>query len=402
MSTVREGADARVTQEPSGGRESEMPPIADPSLVPLTAESGDDLEPAELAADLLSDPIREQIARDLDSNVLLQYAFSKATRLSRGGQLEEAAAEYAKIAGATNKPGIRGFALLLQAEMLLRDPGTVLDTAAARSALEKAQPLEPPTREWTFTLGMLALREGRLEEARPLLVRSFTAEHQPQEAAAYLAIVDAGLGDRVAAEQWLELARESGAAWRSPEAEIAIRNPDDPVAALTAAAAEHPEEFWLRLALARELTAAHRRDELVSVTRELASDESVPERFRAVAALGAARTLLLYEGDERVGEAMKLTAQARVLAPKSLGVWEVLGLGWCREGHFRRAASAARRVIKADQTATTAYYVRAWALAAPKKSRKRKEAESALAAGISRDPDSPLRRKAQDAVAACR
>src|ERR1700712_4142615 len=138
-----------------------MPPIADPSIEPLTAESGDELEPAELAPDLASDPIREQIARDLDSNVLLQYAFSKATRLSRGGQLEEAATEYAKIAGATNKPGIRGFALLLQAEMLLRDPGTVLDTATARAVLEKAQALDTPNREWTFTLGMLALREGR-------------------------------------------------------------------------------------------------------------------------------------------------------------------------------------------------------------------------------------------------
>jgi tetratricopeptide (TPR) repeat protein len=376
-----------------------MPPIADPSVEPLTAESGDDVDPAEQASDQAPDPIREQIARDLDANVLLQYAFSKATRLSRGGQLEEAAAEYAKIAGATNKPGIRGFALLLQAEMLLRDPGTVLDTAAARGALEKAQALEPPVREWTFTLGMLALREGRLADARPLLVRSFTSDHQPQEAAAYLAIVEAGLGDRVAGAQWLELARENGAAWRSPEAEIAIRSPEDPVGALTAAAADHPEEFWLRLALARELTAAHRRDELVSVTRELASDVSVPERFRAVAALGAARTLLLYEGDARIDEAMKLTAQARVLAPKSIGVWEVLGLGWCREGHFRRAAGAARRVIKADETATTAYYVRAWALAA----RGKKDlAQTALAAGISRDPDSPLRRKAQDAVTACR
>ena len=374
-------------------------PAADPSFAPLTAESGDGPESDEQAPDLAPYPLREQIARDLDANVLLQFAFSKATRLSRGGQLEEAAAEYAKIAGATNKPGIKGFALLLQAEMLLRDPGTVLDTATARAALEKAQALEPPVREWTFTLGMLALREGRLDEARPLLVRSFTADHQPQEAAAYLAIVDAGLGDRAAAEQWLTLARESGAAWRSPEAEIAIRNPADPIAALTAAAADHPEEFWLRLALARELTAAHRRDELVAVTQLLASDESVPERFRAVAALGAARTLLLYEGDGRVGEAMKLTAQARVLAPKSLGVWEVLGLGWCREGHFRRAAGAARRVIKADETATTAYYVRAWALAARG---KKTPAESALAAGIARDPDSPLRPKAQDAVAACR
>jgi tetratricopeptide (TPR) repeat protein len=398
MSTVREGAVGRVTGEPPQGPETPVQPVSDPSIAPLTAESGDGPESAEQSADLAPDPIREQIARDLDANVMLQFAFSKATRLSRGGQLEEAAAEYAKIAGATNKPGVRGFALLLQAEMLLRDPGTVLDTAAARTALEKAQALDPPVREWTFTLGMLALREGRLDEARPLLVRSFTADHQPQEAAAYLAIVDAGLGDRVAAEQWLELARESGAAWRSPEAEIAIRNPEDPVAALVEAAAEHPEEFWLRLALARELTAAHRRDELVAVTRELASDESVPERFRAVAALGAARTLLLYEGDERIGEAMKLVAQARVLAPKSLGVWEVLGLGWCREGHFRRAAGAARRVIKADEQATTAYYVRAWALAGRG---KKNLAEAALAAGISRDPESPLRRRAEDAVAAC-
>jgi tetratricopeptide (TPR) repeat protein len=391
-----------VTQDLPQGPQRPVAPGIDPSVEPLTAESGDDLDPdqvAEQGPDLAPDPIREQIARDLDANVLLQYAFSKATRLSRAGQLEDAATEYAKIAGATNKPGIRGFALLLQAEMLLRDPGTVLDTATARAVLEKAQTLDPPNREWTFTLGMLALREGRLGEARPLLVRSFTADHQPQEAAAYLAIVDAGLGDRVAAEQWLELARENGAAWRSPEAEIAIRNPQDPVAALFEAAAVHPEEFWLRLALARELTAEHRRDELVEVTRELASDTSVPERFRAVAALGAARTLLLYEGDERVDEAMKLAAQARTLAPKALGVWEVLGLGWCRQGRFRRAAGAARRVIKADADATLAYYVRAWALAG---GGKKQPAQAALDAAVSRDPDSPLRRRTQDAVTSCR
>ena len=83
-------------------------------------------------------------------------------------------------------------------------------------------------------------------------------------------------------------------AWRSPEAEIALRDPGDPVAALRAAAAEHPEEYWLRLALARELTAAGRHDELVETTRELAADRDLPERFRAVAALGAARTLLLH------------------------------------------------------------------------------------------------------------
>ena len=38
------------------------------------------------------------------------------------------------------------------------------------------------------------------------------------------------------------------------------------------AIAEHPEEFWLRLALARELTAAGRYDELVEVNREMAAD----------------------------------------------------------------------------------------------------------------------------------
>jgi tetratricopeptide (TPR) repeat protein len=406
MSTVREQAVGRMTQDLPQGSKGRISPGIDPTSEPLTAESGDDRnspgEVTEQTSDLAPDPIREQIARDLDANVMLQFAFSKATRLSRAGQLEDAAAEYAKIAGATSKPGIRGFALLLQAEMLLRDPGTVLDTASARAALEKAQNLDPPIREWTFTLGMLALREGRLDDARPLFVRSFTSDHQPQEAAAYLAIVDAGLGDPEAGRQWLELARENGAAWRSPEAEIALRNPEDPVAALVAAAAEHPEEFWLRLALARELTAAQRRDELVEVTRELAADVSVPERFRAVAALGAARTLLLYEGDERVGEAMKLAAQARTLAPKALGVWEVLGLGWCRQGHFRRAAGAARRVIKADSEAVTAYYVRAWALACSRRGGQKKSAESALAAGLSRDPNSPLRRRAEDAVAACR
>ncbi len=362
------------------------------------ADTGTDTTP-EQAPDLAPDPIREQITRDLDANILLQYAFSKATRLSRAGQLEQAAAEYAKIAGATHKPGIKGFALLLQAEMLLRDPGTVLDTATARAALEQAQALEPPTREWTFTLGMLALREGRLEDARPLFVRSFTADHQPQEAAAYLAIVDAGLGDVTAGRQWLELARESGAAWRSPEAEIALRNPQDPVAALLEAAAEHPEEFWLRLALARELTAALRHAELVEVTQALAADSSVPERFRAVAALGAARTLLLYEGDERIGEAMKLLAEARRLVPKSLGLWEVLGLGWCRQKRFRQAAGAARRLIKADPGSSTGYYLRAWALAGR---HKKDVAEAALLRALSLDPASPLRRRAEEAVAGCR
>ena len=45
------------------------------------------------------DPIREQITRDLEENVLLQYAFSKASRLSRAGSSSEAAAEYAKLGG---------------------------------------------------------------------------------------------------------------------------------------------------------------------------------------------------------------------------------------------------------------------------------------------------------------
>jgi tetratricopeptide (TPR) repeat protein len=355
------------------------------------------IEPArEGVADLAGDPVREQIARDLDANVLLQYAFSKATRLSRAGQLAEAAQEYAKLAGATSKPELRGLALVLRAEMLLRDPPTVLDTAAARAALEQAQRLRAPAREWTFTLGMLGLREGRLPEARELLVRSFTAGHQPHEAAAYLAVVDARLGDPAAGCQWLALAREQGSAWRSPEAEIALRSPDDPVRALAAAAAEHPEEFWLRLALARELTAAERHDELVETARALAADTAVPERFRAVAALGAARTLLLHAGDERLGEAMKLAGQARTLAPKSLGVWEVLALGYCRLGRARRAAAASRRVIRADAESATAQYVRAWALA----DRGRIErAAAALQEGISRDPDWPLRARAEAAVA---
>ncbi len=345
------------------------------------------------------DPVRERVAKDLDSNVLLQYAFSKATRLSRSGQLAEAAREYAKIAGATNKPAVRGFAYVLQAEMLLRDPGTVLDVTTARAALEKAQELEAPVREWTFTLGMLALREGRLAEARPLLVRSFTSGHQPQESAAYLAIVDARLGDREAGRQWLELARENGAAWRSPEAEIALRAPDDPPAALAAAADEHPEEFWLRLALARELTATGRHAELIELTSRLSSDEAVPERFRAVAALGAAHALLLHGDDTQVGEALTFAGQARSLTPKALPLWEVLSIGWARQGRFRRAAGAARRLIRADPEAAGPRYVQAWSLAGRG---KRAASEAALAEAVARDPDWPLRGKVEDAVAACR
>lgn len=348
------------------------------------------------------DPVRERITRELDSNVLLQYAFSKAARFSRAGQLEEAAKEYGKLGGAAGKPELRGLALVLRAEMLLRDPPTVLDTGEARKALEQAQRLGAPAREWTFTLGMLALREDRPAEARELLVRSFREGHQPQEAAAYLAVVDVRLGDAAAGRQWLELAREQGAAWRSPEAEIALRDPGDPVRALRQAAAEHPEEYWLRLALARELTLAGRHDELVDVTSSLADDGAVPERLRAVAALGAARTLLLHAGDDRVVEAMKLAAQARSLAPKALTVWEVLALGLCRQGRYRRAATAARRLIKADAEQATPYYVRAWALGALGGGRRATAATEALAEGISRDPDWPLRAKAEVAATGCR
>ncbi len=362
------------------------------------------LEPAQpTVSGPAADPVRERITRELDTNVLLQYAFSKATRMSRAGQLAEAAEEYEKLAGATkSKPELRGLALVLRAEMLLRDPPTVLDTVGAREALDAAQSLPTPLLEWTFTLGMLALREGRLAAARPLLVTSFTSGHQPQESAAYLSVVDARLGDTAAARQWLELARENGAAWRSPEAEVALRNPGDPVSALRDAAAERPEEFWLRLALARELSAAARHDELVEVTRGLATDADVPERFRAVAALGAARTLLLHAPDDRIGEAMKLIGQARTLAPKALGVWDVMALGLCRQGHFRRAAAAAGRVIKADPEPATPHYVRAWALAAGGGKRRCSAAETALKEGIARDPTWPLRSRAADAVAGCR
>jgi tetratricopeptide (TPR) repeat protein len=343
------------------------------------------------------DPIREQIARDLEANVLLQYAFSKASRLSRGGQLEEAAAEYAKLAGATaDRPALRGLALVLRAEMLLRDPPTVLDVAGARAALEQAQKLEAPAREWTFTLGMLALREARLQEARDLLTSSFTSGHQPQEAAAYLAATAARLGDQDAGRQWLALARENGPAWRSPEAEIALRHPDDPILALQEAAAEHPEEFWRRLALARELTAAGRHPELVVLTSAMAIDSDVPERFRAVAALGAARSLLLHGDDERVPEAMRLAAQARALAPKALAVWDVLALGYCRQRQFRRAAAAAKRVGRAEPGSATSAYVRAWAMAA--QGRRRDRAAELLAAAVERDPTWPLRARVEALV----
>ncbi len=371
----------------------ELPRDVDPAIA--SAGSGE--------SELAPDPIREQITRDLDSNMVLQYAFSKATRMSRGGQLAEAAQEYAKLAAATKaKPALRGLALVLRAEMLLRDPPTVFDPDAARTSLETAQTLGAPLREWTFTLGLLALREGRLDEARELLTSSFISDHQPQESAAYLAVVEARSGDSAAGRQWLELARENGPAWRSPEAEIELRDPADPVNALRAAAAEHPEEFWLRLALARALTAERRHDELVEVGHQLAEDTSVPERLRAVAALGAARTLLLHRGDERIPEAMKLANEARTLAPKSLGVWEVLGLGFCRQGHYRRAASAARRVIKADEEPATPHYVHAWALARLGGQRRLTEARSALTEGIKRDESWPLRASVEDALAGCR
>jgi tetratricopeptide (TPR) repeat protein len=347
------------------------------------------------------DPIREQVARDLESNVLLQYAFSKASRLSRGGQLEEAAAEYAKLAGATaQKPALKGLALVLRAEMLLRDPPTVLDVAGARAALEQAQQLDAPVREWTFTLGMLALREDRLQDAVELLTRSFTSGHQPQEAAAYLAAATARLGDREAGRQWLELARENGPVWRSPEAEIALRHPDDPILALQEAAAEHPDEFWLRLALAPELTAAGRHSELIALTSTMATDSEVPERFRAVAALGAARSLLLHGSDERVPEAMRLAAQARSLAPKALAVWDVLALGYCRQRQFRRAAAAAKRVGRAEPGSATSAYVSAWAMAA--QGRKRDRVAGLLAAAVERDPSWPLRARVEAVVAELR
>ncbi len=380
-------------------RQRQLPVDAEPALEPDTELDGEPGAADAAPAAFPDDPVRERIVRELDRNVLLQYAFSKATRMSRAGQLADAAAEYAKIAGAASKPGVRGFALVLRAEMLLRDPPTVLDVPAAREALEQAQTLEVPAAEWAFTLGMLALRERRLDEARELLTRSFTVGHQPQEAAAYLAVVEAQAGDPDAGRQWLELARENGAAWRSPEAEIALRSPDDPAGALRAAAAEQPGEFWLRLALARELTAAGRHDELVDVTRTLAADDAVPERFRAVAALGAAHTLMLHGDDQRLGEAMKLAGQAKTLTPKSVGVWEVLALGWCRQGQYRRAGAAAKRVIRAEGDLPTAHYVRAWALAG-RGSKQR--AQAALAEAVERDPQWPLRSRVESAVAGCR
>src|ERR1700759_854167 len=100
---------------------------------------------------------------------MLQYAFSKAARLSRAGQLAEAATENAKIAGAAGKPHLRALAYVLQAEMVLRYPPTFLETAGARAALEEPPALGPPEREWMFTLGMLALRDDQLLEALDLL-----------------------------------------------------------------------------------------------------------------------------------------------------------------------------------------------------------------------------------------
>ena len=204
-------------------RRGELPADVEPALQPE--------RPADLDAN--ADPSRDQVAQALESNVLLQYGFSKATRLSRAGQLEEAAQEYGKLAVATaGKPALQGLALVLRAEMLLRDPPTVFDLPGARAAMEQAQTLGAPVREWTFVLGLLALREDRLDDARDLLMSSYTAAHQPQEAAAYLAATEGRRGDVAAGREWLALARENGPAWRSPEAEIALRDPDDPVAAL--------------------------------------------------------------------------------------------------------------------------------------------------------------------------
>ena len=62
---------------------------------------------------------------------------------------------------------------------------------------------------------------------------------------------------------------------------------------------------------------------------------------------------------------MKLAGAGPGACPEIAGVWEVLGLGYCRQGHFRRAAGAARRVHSGGSPIPRLpYYVRAWALAA--------------------------------------
>ena len=162
---------------------------------------------------------------------------------------------------------VRALALVLQAEMLLRDPPTVLDTGdrAARSRAGAAA-RRTRLREWTFTLGMLALREDRLTEARDLFASAICADHQPQEAAAYLAVVEARLGRADSGPSMAGTGPRGGP-------DLALTGGRDRVARSRAIRRRRcgklqpsiPEEYWLRLALARELTAAGRHDELVEV-----------------------------------------------------------------------------------------------------------------------------------------
>ena len=167
--------------------------------------------------------------------------------------------------------------------MLLRDPPTVLDIAGARAALEQAHELEAPVAGVDLHARHARPARSRLQEARRPAVRSFTSG--PSAAGGRGLSGGRGSparrpGGRVAVAR---SARENGAAWRSPEAEIALRNPDDPVLACEAAC--RASRGVLAAARARPRTdrrGAARRARCV--TSAMATDSEVPERFRAVAA----------------------------------------------------------------------------------------------------------------------
>ena len=176
------------------------------------------------------DPVREQIARDLDANVLLQYAFSKAARLSRAGQLEEAAAEYAKIAGrdeANRACGALRFCSRPRCCCAIRHGARHRRRpCGARKGPDRSirRPGNGPSRSGCWRCG----KDG---STRPVdLLRAQLHSRPPAAGGGRLSggRRSARSAIRDAARQWLELARENGAAWRSPEAEIAIRNPRGP------------------------------------------------------------------------------------------------------------------------------------------------------------------------------
>ena len=213
---------------------------------------------------------------------MLQYGFSKAARLSRAGQLAEAAEEYAKLAAAADKPHLSALAFVLQAEMLLRDPPTVLDTQAARE-----RPRTGSRARRTRARMDLHARHAGAAGRPPRPRRGTCYGARSRKATSRKKLRPTSPSPKPAPES----RRSDGNGWSSP-ANTGRRGahpkprsrcgiPATPSRALRAAIAEHPEEYWLRLALARELTTAGRHDELVETNREMAADRELPERFRA-------------------------------------------------------------------------------------------------------------------------